>query len=244
MAEGLWASLKTATVDFYYHSVRLVVANLVWGVAFFVVLSIAVAGAPLVALTVAPLLAVPWVGVVRLASLIARGDDVVLSDAFEAWRRYLFPALAGGAATTLAIAILAWNVLAGLDLGNATGWAFSTFAAWGLVALVIWSLAFWPLLVDPRREGRPLVETARGAALLVLAHPARLGALAAILVTVGVASAILASAIATFALAWIALVAARVVLPLADRVEMSPVPLPLPRATPAPRSPEAPPDAR
>lgn len=216
---GLWSALRAATVDFYYHSIRLVVANLVWGAPFFVVWSLAVAGAPVLALVVAPLLAVPWVGVARLAALISRGDDVVLSDAFRAYRTYLVPALAAGVATTAAFGVLGSNVVSGLLSGGPVGWVLATLAGWGIAIGVAVSLAFWPLLVDPRRAGRSLVATARLAGLVVLANPLRIGSLGLVVVFVAIVGTVAAAAIATFALAWIALAACRVVLPLADRIE-------------------------
>lgn len=216
---GLGSALRAATVDFYYHSIRLVVANLIWGAVFFVVWSLTVAGAPPLALIVAPLLAVAWVGVVRLAALIVRGDDVVLSDALGAYRAYLVPALAAGVATTVAFVVLGSNLAAGLGSGGPVGWVFATLAGWGIAIGVAVSLAFWPLLVDPRQAGRPLLASARLAALLVLAHPIRMGGLGLVVVLVGAVGTVAAAAIATFALAWIALAACRVVLPLADRLE-------------------------
>lgn len=219
VGDGLWPALRAAAVDFYFHSIRLVVANVVWGVAFFVVWSLTVAGAPLIAFLVAPLLAIPWVGVVRLAAFIARGDDVVLSDAFVAYREYLVPALVAGVATTASFGLLGWNVASGLWSGGPIGWAFATLAGWGFAIGLAVSLAFWPLLVDPRRAGRPLLATGRLAALVVLARPVRMAGLAVVVVLVGAVGTIAAAAIATFALAWIALAACRVVLPLADRLE-------------------------
>lgn len=216
---GLWAALRAATVDFYYHSIRLVVANLIWGAAFFVVWSLTVAGAPHLAMVIAPLLAVPWVGVVRLAALITRGDDVVLSDAFGAYRTYLVPALAVGVVTTAVFGVLGSNVASGLLSGGPIGWVLATLAGWGIAIGVAVSLVFWPLLVDPRRAGRSVAATARLAALVVLANPLRMGVLGIVVVLVGIVGTVAAAAIATFALAWIALVACRVVLPLADVVE-------------------------
>jgi hypothetical protein len=213
--------LRAATFDFYYHSIRLVVANLIWGAAFFVVWSLTVAGAPLFALVLAPLLAVLWIGVVRLATLIVRGDDVVLSDAFGAYRVYLVPALAAGVVTTAGFALLGFNVMFGLESGGPVGWVLATLAGWGIAIGVAVSLAFWPLLADPRREARPVLATARLAALVVLANPLRMAGLGLVVSVVAVVATVAAAAIATFALAWIALAASRVVLPLADRLEES-----------------------
>jgi hypothetical protein len=219
VGDGLRPALRAAAIDFFYHSVRLVAANLIWGAAFFIVWSLTVAGAPVLGFLVAPLLAVPWVGVVRLAALIVRGDDVVLSDAFGAYREYLVPTLVASVATTAGLGLLGWNVASGLWSGGPIGWVFATLAGWGFAIGAVISLAFWPLLVDPRRAGRPFLATARLAALVVLAHPVRIGAFGLVVVVVGAVGTIAAAAIATFALAWIALAACRVVLPLADRLE-------------------------
>ena len=126
-------------------------------------------------LVTAPLLAVPWVGVVRLAALTARGQDVVLSDIWTAIRRYGLVALAVGAVVALAVAILASNAFLGANLGGPVGWALSTLSLTGLVALWVLGWPFWVLLVDPEHEDRPLRSRARhrGAARRRGAGPAR-----------------------------------------------------------------------
>src|SRR5438045_6860697 len=128
----LAAAMRAAAIDFYYHSFRLVLVNVVWGVGFFLVLAVW-AGVGPVALLLAPLLAIPWVGVVRMAALIARGDDVVLSDAFGAYRRCLVPALAAGFGFVLATFVLITNLAVGLHFGGVAGWSFATLSASGLV---------------------------------------------------------------------------------------------------------------
>src|SRR4029079_10247226 len=93
---GLAAAIRAAAYDFYYQSIRLVPANLLWGLAFLAWLIVAVSTGPLVTLVTAPLLAVPWVGVVRLAALTARDQDVVLSDVWTAIRWHVLAVLASG----------------------------------------------------------------------------------------------------------------------------------------------------
>ena len=210
--------MRAAAVDFYYHSLRLVLANVVWGVAFFVVLGVWASSGP-VALLLAPLLAIPWVGVVRVAALIARGDEVVLSDAFGAYRRWLVPALAAGFGFVLAGFVLLSNLAIGLQFGGVAGWSFATLSGWGLVIAWLVALAFWPLLVDPRRDDLGAMAKLRLAGILVIAFPLRLGALGIVAAVVAVVSTVAIAAIVTISVAYVALLSCRYVLPAADRLE-------------------------
>jgi len=216
---GLAAAIRAAAYDFYYQSIRLVPANLLWGLAFLAWLIVAVSTGPLVTLATAPLLAVPWVGVVRLAALTARGQDVVLSDIWTAIRRFGLVALAIGAVVALAVVILASNAFLGANLGGPVGWALTTLSLTGLVALWVLSWPFWVLLVDPEREDRPLRSRARLAALLVVAAPGRLAWMSLVLAVLLLVSTVAFVAVLTIAPAFAALVAARYCLPLADRLE-------------------------
>lgn len=216
----LGSALRSAGVDFYYHSIRLVTANIVWGLTFLALLGAATVGGAIVpAIVAAPLLAIPWVGVVRLAALIARAEDVVLSDAFGAYRRYIVPAVVGGGAVVVATFVFATNVAIGISFGGIAGWSFATLAAWGLVISWLIALCFWPLLVDPRRTDMDSRGKARLAALLVVAFPVRIGALGLVLAVVAAVSTVAIAAIATISIAYSALVACRYVLPAADRLE-------------------------
>jgi uncharacterized membrane protein YesL len=221
----LFGALRAAAVDFYCHSLRLVLANAVWGVAFFVVLGIWATAGP-VALVLAPLLAIPWVGVVRLAALIARGDDVVLSDAFGAYRRWLVPALVGGVGFVVAAFVLLTNLALGLQFGGVAGWSFATLSAWGLVVAWLTALCFWPLLVDPRRDDMRAFAKLRLAGILVVAYPLRLAALGLVAGIVAVVSTVAIAAIVTISVAYVALVSCRYVLPAGDRLERRLVPAP------------------
>jgi len=216
---GLRSALREAAFDFYYQSIRLVPANVLWGIALLVVLAIMISSGPIATFVVAPLLAIPYVGVVRIAVLAARGRDVVLSDVLRAYRQFALPALVLGVSTTMVMAVLASNVVLGAGAGNPVGWAFATLAASGLLAL--WTVGFplWVLLVDPEREDRPLQERMRLAVLLVLAAPVRLGALALVLTMILAASTVAFAALLTISVAYVGLVTARYILPLADRLE-------------------------
>ena len=73
-------AFRVAAVDFYYQSIRLVPANVAWGAGLLGIFAVGMWLSPTIGLVLAPLLALPFVGVVRLAAQIVRGGDVVLSD--------------------------------------------------------------------------------------------------------------------------------------------------------------------
>jgi uncharacterized membrane protein YesL len=216
---GLRSAFRAAAIDFYYQSIRVVPANIAWGVAFLAVLAIAISGGPIVTLLGLPLLAIPYVGIVRLAALTARGRDVVLSDVWRAYREFGLAALAIGVLTTLAAALLASNVVIGATMGGLGGWLFATLAASGLLGIWVVGFPLWILLVDPERADRRLRDRVRLAVLLVLAAPGRMLALGLLLLVLLLISTVAFAALLTISLSYAALVAARYVLPLADRLE-------------------------
>jgi hypothetical protein len=218
-APTLRGAFRLAATDFYYQSLRLVPANVAWGAGFLAVLAIAFWLSPALALVIAPLLCLPLVGIVRLAAQIVRGDDVVLSDVTTAMRSCGLSALAAGVVFELATLVAAMNVVAGISGGGAIGWAFAMLAAWGLAALWVVGLAFWPLLVDPARDATPVAARARLAGLVVLAHPARFASLGASVAVVTVVSVVAFAALLSVSVAFIALVASRITLPSADQLE-------------------------
>jgi uncharacterized membrane protein YesL len=213
------AAFRAAATDFYYQSLRLVPVNVAWGLAFLAVTAIAFWLSPVLALVAAPLLCLPFVGVVRLAAQIVRGEDVLLSDAATAIRAFVRPALAAGVVVVLATVVLMANVVAGISGGGPIGWAFATLAAWGLAALWIVGLAFWPILADPARHAMRLAARARLAVLVVLAYPVRFASLGTGLALVTLVSTIALAALLSVSVAFMALVASRVTLPAADQLE-------------------------
>jgi len=216
---GIAASFRAAAIDFYYQSIRLVPANLLWGVSFLAWLVVSFSTGPLVTLLTAPLVAVPYVGIARLAALTARGHDVVLSDVGDAIRRFGVPALVSGALAVLAVAVLATNAFLGANLGGPAGWVMTTLALAGLLALCVFLLPYWILLVDPEREDQPVRARARLAALLVIAAPVRFAWLGLLLAILLLVSTIAFVALLTIAPAYAAIAMARYSLPLADRLE-------------------------
>jgi hypothetical protein len=206
-------------MDFYYQSVRLVPANVAWGAALLAVLAIGVWVSPVLGIVASPVLCLPLAGVTTLAAQIARGDDVVLSDFPAAMRRHGSAALALGAVVVAATVIFATNLVSGIAGGGPLDLAFATLAGWGLVITWTVAIAAWPLLVDPVRDGQPALSRIQLAGLVVLAEPLRFAGLTATVAVILLASLVAFAAILTVSVAFVALVAARIVLPAADELE-------------------------
>lgn len=218
MVPRVRSALRLALEDFFFNSWRLVPANALWGVAFVAVVLLAFA-ASLLALVMLVLLALPTVGIFRMSALLARGEPVTFSDGLAAWRELLGPALAAGTLIAGLTVVLGFNTVAALGSLSPLGWAFGTLAAWGLVALSVVALLFWPLLADPVRAGDPVLSRLRLALMLILVHPLRVAQLALLSAVVVIVSTIMLAALLTVSVAFVAIVASRVVLPLADQLE-------------------------
>jgi hypothetical protein len=216
-APSLRAAVGGAARDFYYHSWRLLPANVLWAVVAIAILVAAIL-AP-AGILLLPLLALPTAGIFRIATRIARGDAVSFWDAIDGWRVDLLPTLGLGAGLTLAGSVLGTNLVLGLAGASVLGWALATLAGWGLAVLWLFAWTAWPILTDPARADRPAVERVRLAALLVLAHPLRIGGMAVLMAALLLAGAAAVVAIVTIAVSFAALVASRFVLPAADRLE-------------------------
>jgi hypothetical protein len=214
---SLRAAVREALSDLYYHSWRLVPANLVWAVTAVVAVVIAIF-VPLGILALA-VVALPTAGLFRMSTRIARGRAVSFRDALDAWRRDGVPSLLLGGGLVAVAVLLGANVWTGLVAATALGWAFATLALWGLVAAWLLAWTAWPVLTDPARERWPARERVHLAGLLVLAHPVRLGGLGIGLLVFLIASLIATVALVTVSAAVAAVVAARFVLPAADRLD-------------------------
>ena len=216
-AASLGGAIRSALGDLYEHSWRLVPANIVWSIVAVAVLFAAVV-AP-IGLLLVPLLAFPTAGLFRMTTRIARGDAVSFWDSIAAWRRDALATLLLGGALSLAAVVLSVNFVSGILTQTVIGWAFATLAFWGLVAAWLIAWTAWPILADPHRDRWPARERARLAARVVLAHPIALAVLGVLLLAFLVASAVAIVAILTVSVALAALIAARYVLPAADRLD-------------------------
>ncbi len=194
-------------------------ANVVWGAGLVIVVLVGLVW-PLGGLLLLPVLALPTAGIFRLAARIVRGaPDAGWHDVMWPYRHAAASTLALGVAVVAATLVVVTNVLIGMGQGEPTGWVLATLAGWGLVA--VWSATFvaWPIIVDPARETQPLVARLQLAAALLLAAPARVAALAIAIAVTTAISTVLTAALLTVSVAFAALLACRIVLPAADRLE-------------------------
>lgn len=210
-------ALRESLTDFYFNSWRLAPANVVWAVAFIGLLLTAVQFPPAVALT--GVLAIPLVGLHRMAALIARGEPAVFSDFFGGMRRYGMTALAIGSAATLLAIVLVMNTLMGFETGGPLGWFLGVSALYGLAGLTIYLVALWPILVDPGHETASVRRRLALAGVVVIGRPMRSIGLAAVVVALLGLSVVLFAAIVLVSVAYTSLVAARLVLPTVDELE-------------------------
>lgn len=215
----LGSAIRLALTDYYFNSVRLVAANVVWGAAVAAVVLVWIVW-PFGGLLLTPLLALPTVGVFRLAARIVRTDGhISFRDALTALRDYAAPALLLGVGSVAAGVVLGSNALLGLTQSEPLGWFIGTLAAWGMVVLWCGALVAWPLVVDPHRAADPIGGRLRLAGLLLVAHPIRFAVLGIVIGIVTVISAVLLAALLTISVSFIALVLCRYVYATADRFE-------------------------
>jgi uncharacterized membrane protein YesL len=215
---SLRGAIRAAATDFYFHSWRLLPANVLWAVVALAIVALAILFPPL--LVVVPLAAVPTAGIFRIATRIVRGESVSFWDGIGAWRSDLGASLALGTGLLAATIILGFNVATGLLSESLPGWAFATLAFWGLVGTWLYAWVAWPILLDPARAAEPARERLRLAALLILAHPLRVAVLGLVLAVLVVVSTVAVVALVTVGVSFGALISARYVLPAADRLEV------------------------
>ena len=217
-APSVGGSVRAAIGDFYFNSWRLVPANGLWGIGLVALIGLAFNDLR-IAMLLSVLLAVPTVGIFRMAALIVRGEPVAFRDALAAWRAFALPALAGGAVIALGTLILGFNFVVGLASLELMWWALATLAGWGLFFGWMIALPWWALLVDPVRAGEPLTARLRLAVGVVVVRPLRFVILFLLMTAILIVSTIMFAALLTISIAFIALVAARYTLPAADRLE-------------------------
>lgn len=209
--------MRVAASDFFYNSWRLVPANALVALAVIVALVSWPLAGPGLALVLAPLVAFPLSGLFRLAGLIARGRDAVLSDVWSSWRSTWRETLGLGVTFTLASFIFTTNVLVAVAAGPGPSSVIAVMAAWGLLGTWVYGLIAWPILTDPERVGTSVRDRLRLAGLLAIAFPLRLVGFALMIALFLVISTALFAAVVTVSLAFAALVSCRYVLPAADR---------------------------
>jgi len=216
-ATSIGQAIRLAGSDLYFNSLRFVPANLVWALALLAVLLAAVTWPP--ALVLGAFLAVPVAGIHRMAALLARGEATSISDFIVGMRRFGLQATGILAGAAILAIVLVTNVATGFASEGPVGWFVGATALWGLVALVMVVIAIWPVLVDPRREDRPLRRRLQLAGLVLIGRPGRLFLLTVLVLAILVASTVLLGAIVLVGVAYTSLLATRWVLPAADDLE-------------------------
>jgi uncharacterized membrane protein YesL len=154
-----------------------------------------------------------------MAALLQRGEPASFWDFVDGIRRYWGAALIVGAAAFVLALVFTFNVFFGLDAGGVVGWTISALALYGDIGLAMFLAAAWPIVVDPVRANESLRSRLKLAALVNLARPGRMFALTALIVLILAVSTVLFVALLTVSVAFVALVATRYVLPVADRLE-------------------------
>jgi hypothetical protein len=210
-------AIRQAAIDFYFNSLRFVPANAAWALGALVVLFLAVAWPPAIVLLV--LLGIPVAGLHRMAALLARDEAASLSDFVDGMRR--FGVAATGVATGAAILafVLTTNMIVGLGSGEPLGWFLGATALYGDIALAMFLVAAWPILVDPRRESARLRRRLQLAGLVVIGRPGRLFLVTAIVIAVLALSVVILAGIVLVGVAYVSLLGTRWVLPVADELE-------------------------
>lgn len=210
-------SLKSAAGDFYFNSWRLVPANVIWGALLLIVLVLGGVWLPLLGLVF--LLAVPAAGMYRLAALIQRGEPVAFTDGLAAMLRFAGPALLIGISATFAVVVFTADIAIGLSSGGIAGGVFAILGAYADLAIVMYLVVAWPIVVDPRREQTSLGGRLRLAFFVVAARPGRIFVLTLVIGAITLISTVLIVTLLTVSVAYVSLVATRYVLPAADRFE-------------------------
>jgi len=215
-APRLRGAVRIAAEDLYYNSLRFLGANLIFGVVAIAIALLAVGG--LIFLVLLVVLAPIADGIMRMATEMVRERHTDMDTFFAALRRP-WRALALGTAELFVLFVLLIDLLLGASLESAFGAFLAVSALYGLFVLWLYATLAWPIVLDPAREGMALTGRLRLAALLMLAFPLRMAALALLLAVVAALSTLSVAPILTISVAFVCLVAAHYVLPAADRME-------------------------
>lgn len=217
-APTVGGAVRAATSAFYFNSLRLVAANVVWGAALFAVAGLLFFAFGLALIAFLVILPVPTAGLFRLAALIQRREPISLSDAF-AWRLMAKRAIGAGLVVGGGTFALIYNMVVGFSSTSEFGWAFATSAFWGLIVLWFVAAALWPLLFDPERQDEPVTKLVRLAAVIILVKPGRYLLLMLFVAPLLIISTALGVALVTISMAFAALVLTSYAIPAADRIE-------------------------
>lgn len=210
--------LREAASDLYYHSLRLFVGNLLWGVVLLATLWFGMAVPAL--LLIGGMTLVPIsIGLMRMATSVVREGHTVMSDFGAAFRPRAWRHVALGLGQLMLLIVAGVDMLIGVQLGGLLGTFLAVSAIYMLFA--VWGLGVicWPILLDPLREEEPIRRNLGLGVAVALTGPVRLTGVALLLIAFLAVSTVLAALLLTVAVAFVFLFAAHYVLPAADRLE-------------------------
>jgi hypothetical protein len=127
-----------------------------------------------------------------------------------------------GIASVVVAVVFTANVGLGLAQGTLAGGVFAVLALYADLALAIYLVAAWPIVVDPVRETMSFRGRLRLAFYVVASRFVRLLALTLVVMAILLVSTVLFAALVTISVAYVSLVGTRYVLPAADRFEGRP----------------------
>lgn len=228
-APSLPRAVREAIGDVVYNAWTFIGANLAVAAFAFAVGYISLS-LPF-ALVLAVLVALPVAGTMRVATRLVRDGHTDLAAFAEAFR-LRGRVLGLGAAQLAVTAILGVDVLLALGWGSWTGTILLVGAVYGLAG--VWTLAVvaWPIVLDPAHEGEPIRRQMQLALAVIAVRPWRVLGFAIGIGAFLALATLLVMPVVTIAIAFSCALAARFVLPLADRVTG--------RATPAEDDPRDP----
>jgi hypothetical protein len=148
-------------------------AFLAWNLVLLVAVALV-----LLALTITnlALLAVPFLaplvcGLLRLATVSHRGDQVALRTALPGIRRRLWTKIGLASVHAALLLLAALNLLVAPAIGGLVGALSMAMSVYLAAALLAYAVIAWTLLCDPWRETRPVRHLLRLAIIVLLRRP-------------------------------------------------------------------------
>ena len=174
-----------------------------------------VVGFPILALA-APGIAIPMASLMRLGVAAVRLGVPTVKMAREELGRMTMRKLVLAAVQMLLLALAAANIGLAARIGGLSGLLSGGVAIYAAIATALLSVALWPIVCDPRRDG-PWRDQLRLAIAVALRRPLQIGVLAGIVALAAYVSVQLLVP-ALFLPAVVLLAVAGYVVPLADEI--------------------------
>lgn len=209
-------ALAAAARDFWFHSWRLALLNVMLSLAL---LCIAVAAAfSLLALGLVPVLGLPAVSLAHCTVTLARSGELRLSDALDGVRLHWQRGLELGLCATVVVGVGVYAIVFYAST-NAATWLPAFVVVYLLAAFTLLQLHLWPLAVIlPGERLRPLLARAVASLLRRPGATLRLGLVLLVVNLLGIGAAVMPFLTLTIAYSFLA--AAHFALPPATAEEV------------------------